>query len=253
MTDSEDVLLIENDGGLRILTLNRPAKLNAFNVELWDALRDALFAADGDETVACVLLTGRGRAFTSGVDLGDLADPAASGAGVDNGYVGFMPALEAFSKPLVAAVNGIGVGIGLTILPFCDLVYIDEEARLKTPFVELGVTTEAAASVMLPQRVGWQNAAKIIFTSAWIDADEAVRMGLAIERCPAGTALARAREVAAQISTGSVDSLQTSKRLMIHERTPVVRRARERELEQFSRMVGSAVNQAALDAFMGKQ
>ena len=82
-----------------------------------------------------------------------------------HGYRGLIPVLEAFDKPLLAAVNGLGVGIGATILPYCDIVWIAEGARLKVPFVTLGVTTEAAGSLLLPQRMGWQAAAHFIFTA----------------------------------------------------------------------------------------
>ena len=108
-----------------------------------------------------------------------------------HGYRGLIPVLEAFDKPLLAAVNGLGLGIGATILPYCDIVWIAEGARLKVPFVTLGVTTEAAGSLLLPQRMGWQAAAHFIFTADWMSAEEAVACGLAWKVSAPGVAARR--------------------------------------------------------------
>src|SRR4051812_6693477 len=173
------VLSIADGAGVRLLTLNRPEALNAFNDELWDLTRDALLEAQERDDIRCVVLTGTGRAFTAGQDLGEMAAPPAHANGELHGYRGFIPVLEAFDKPLMAAVNGIGVGIGITALAYCDLVVMAESARLKAPFVSLGVTTEAAGSVSLPARMGWGPAAHLIFTGGWLTASEALECGLA--------------------------------------------------------------------------
>lgn len=153
-----DVLLSSNSGASRVLTFNRPDSLNAFNQDLWYALSDALDAAAVDDAVRCVLLTGTGRAFSAGQDLTEMADPSIF-KDSEPGYEHLMPTLETFPKPLLAAVNGVGVGIGLTILLHCDMVLIASDARLKVPFMSLGVTTEAAASLLLPATTGRQRAA----------------------------------------------------------------------------------------------
>src|SRR5690606_29048199 len=135
-----------------------------------------------------------------------------------HGYRGFIPVLEEFDKPLLAAVNGVAVGIGATMLPYCDLVWIEQDARCKVPFVTLGVTTEAAGSLLLPQRMGWQAAAHFIFTGSWLSDAEAVACGLAYRFSEPGRALADAMEVARHLGTLPVDSLQTTKRLMVAAR-----------------------------------
>ncbi|MGH9085165.1 MAG: enoyl-CoA hydratase/isomerase family protein, partial [Acidimicrobiales bacterium] len=138
-------LLEVTDGdGVRLLRWNRPDALNALNDELWDATRVALVEAQADAELRCVVLTGTGRAFTAGQDLGEMMEPPEHGDGELHGYRGLIPVLEAFDKPLLAAVNGLALGIGATILPYCDIVWIAASARLKVPFVTLGVTTEAA-------------------------------------------------------------------------------------------------------------
>jgi enoyl-CoA hydratase/carnithine racemase len=235
--------------GVRLVTWNRPDALNALNDELWDATRDALVSAQTDPELRCVVLTGTGRAFTAGQDLGEMAAPPDHGDGEVHGYRGLIPVLEAFDKPLLAAVNGLALGIGATILPHCDIVWIAEGARLKVPFVTLGVTTEAAGSVLLPQRMGWQAASHFIFTADWMSAEDAVECGLAWKVCPAESLLDEAMDVARKIGGMPVDSLQTTKRLMVAARADAVRAAREREDAEFVRMVGSQANQEALAQF----
>ena len=240
---------LQDADGVRLIRWNRPEALNAFNDEVWDTTRDALTGAQSDAEVRCVVLTGTGRAFTAGQDLGEMAAPVDHGDDELHGYRGLIPVLEAFDKPLLAAVNGLALGIGATILPHCDIVWIAEDARLKVPFVTLGVTTEAAGSLLLPQRMGWQAAAHFIFTADWMTADEAVACGLAWKVCPSAQVLDEAMTVARRIGGMPVDSLQTTKRLMVAARADSVRAAREREDTEFARMVGSQANQEALSQF----
>jgi enoyl-CoA hydratase/carnithine racemase len=241
---------ISDADGVRLVTWNRPDALNALNDELWDGTRAALEGALADPTLRCVVLTGEGRAFTAGQDLGEMAAPPDHRDDLVHGYRGLIPVLEAFDKPLLAAVNGVGVGIGATLLPHCDLVWIAEGARLKVPFVTLGVTTEAAGSLLLPQRMGWQAAAHFIFTAGWLSAEDAVACGLAWKVCAPDTLLDEVLEVARTIGEMPVDALQTTKRLMVAARLDAVRAAREREDAEFVRMVGSEANREALEKFL---
>jgi enoyl-CoA hydratase/carnithine racemase len=244
------IVEITDADGVRLITWNRPEALNALNDELWDATRDALVAAQADPSLRCVVLTGTGRAFTAGQDLGEMMAPPDHGDDELHGYRGLIPVLEAFDKPLLAAVNGIGLGIGATILPYCDIVWIAEGARLKVPFVTLGVTTEAAGSLLLPQRMGWQAAAHFIFTASWISAEEAVACGLAWKVTAPDALLDQTMATARQIGEMGVDSLQTTKRLMVAARLDAVRAARQREDVEFPRMVGSPENAEALAKFL---
>jgi len=245
------LLEITDADGVRLLTWNRPDALNALNDELWDATRDALVDAQADPELRCVVLTGTGRAFTAGQDLGEMMTPPDHGDDELHGYRGLIPVLEQFDKPLLAAVNGLGLGIGATLLPYCDIVWIAESARLKVPFVTLGVTTEAAGSLLLPQRMGWQAAAKFIFTAEWMSAADAVECGLAWRVTTDEELLEETMAVARQVGAMPVDSLQTTKRLMVAARLDAVRAARAREDAEFGRMVGSEANQEALAKFFG--
>jgi enoyl-CoA hydratase/carnithine racemase len=246
---SAPIVSADDADGVRLLTFRRPEALNAFNDDLWDGLRDQLVAAQGDAEVRCVVLTGEGRAFSAGQDLGEMMAPVDHGDGELHGYRGFIPVLEEFDKPLLAAVNGIALGIGTTLLPYCDIVWIDPEARLKVPFMTLGVTTEAASSLLLPARMGWQAAARFIFTADWLSAEEAVACGLAYRVSAPGACVDEAMATARTIGAMPVDSLQTTKRLMVAARLEASRAARQREDAEFVRLVGNQTNAAALAEF----
>ena len=243
------MITIDDADGVRLVTWNRPEARNAMNDALWDATRDALLGAQAEAELRCVVLTGAGGAFTAGQDLGEMLEPPAHDDDELHGYRGLIPVLEEFDKPLLAAVDGVGVGFGATLLPYCDIVWIDPAARLKVPFMTLGVTTEAAGSVLLPQRMGWQAASHFIFTAGWLSADEAVACGLAYRVSAPGAVVAEAMETARQIGGLSVDSLQTTKRLMVAARLDAGRAARQREDAEFVRMVGTATNAEALAQF----
>jgi enoyl-CoA hydratase/carnithine racemase len=248
----DPIITIEDADGVRLVTWNRPEAMNAMNDALWDATRDALLGAQADPELRCVVLTGTGRGFTSGQDLGEMLEPIDHGDGALHGYRGLMPVLEEFDKPLLAAVNGVAVGFGSTVLPYCDIVWMAPEARCKVPFMTLGVTTEAAGSVLLPQRMGWQAAAHFIFTAGWLSAEEAVACGLAYKVSAPGSLVDEAMATARRIGELSVDSLQTTKRLMVAARLDAGRAARQREDQEFVRMVGSQTNAAALSDFLKK-
>jgi len=232
-----DVLLLEDRDGYRELTFHRPGALNAFDQDLWYATAEALDDAADDDSVRCVLLTGSGRAFSSGQDLGEMSDPSAF-ADRPPGYQRFMPSLETFPKPIVAAVNGVAVGIGTTMLLHCDLVYVARSARLRLPFIGLGVTTEASASLLLPRVVGWQRAAEILYTEPWISGERAVEDGLALAAVEDEDLLAVARSAAARIGSLPLGPLVATKRLMLAGRADAVATARERELTEFQALVG---------------
>ncbi|OOK73782.1 enoyl-CoA hydratase/isomerase family protein [Mycobacterium kansasii] len=148
-------LLIDDEHRVRTLTLNRPEALNAFNEALYDATTQALLDAAEDPAVSVVLLTGSGRGFSAGTDLAEMqariTDPRFEEGRY--GFRGLIEALAGFPKPLICAVNGVGVGIGTTILGYADLAFMSATARLKCPFTSLGVAPEAASSYLLPQLV----------------------------------------------------------------------------------------------------
>jgi enoyl-CoA hydratase/carnithine racemase len=249
---ARETVLEELAEGVLTITLNRPRQRNAFNVQMWDETRDALRDAQERDDVRAVIVTGSEGAFSGGQDLGEMAKPPA-GIGPDHGFPSFIDRLCRFDKPLLAAVNGVGVGIGLTFLLHCDVVYVAEGARLRAPFVPLGVVPEAGSSFLLPYVIGWQRAAGILFTAEWIDAAHAVELGLASRLCKPEELLPAIRARAAAIAMQPLGSLRHTKRLLLATRSDAVRAALEREHRTFALRVGSPENVEAITAFFQKR
>lgn len=244
-------LLIADENRVRTLTLNRPEALNAFNEALYDATADALDAAAGDPQVAVVVITGAGRAFSAGQDLIEMqariSDPDFSPG--RHGFPGLIDALGRFPKPLICAVNGVGVGLGTTILGYADLVFMAGTARLKCPFTSLGVAPEAASSYLLPRLVGRQNAAWLLLSSEWVDAAEACRMGLVWKVCEPDSLLDEARGHAETIAARPISSLMAVKETMMESLRPQIAAARDREDDCFAALMGAQANTEALAEF----
>lgn len=253
-SESKDpILRVERLGRVCLLTLNRPKALNAFNDDLYDALSAALDDAAKSPDVAVVVITGSGRAFSAGQDLAELEKPRRYDDGLEHGFPPFIARVECFPKPLLAAVNGIGIGIGLTILPHCDLVLIADDARLRAPFVNLGVTAEAGSTHLLPAAIGWQETAHLLYTASWLDAARAVESGLAWRSFPHESLLESALEIAAQIAVMPIASLVGTKKLLLDARLDAVRAARDRENVTFGRLAGGPANREAITAFKEKR
>jgi enoyl-CoA hydratase/carnithine racemase len=246
-----ETVLERSEGGVRTLTLNRPEVRNAFNRRQYRELRDALRDAAGDDAVRAVILTGAPGAFTAGQDLGEMSAPP-DGRG-EYPFGACMDQVIAFDKPLIAAVNGVGVGLGLTILLHCDLVCIAQGARLRVPFVSLGVVPEAASSYLLPLAVGSQHAAEILFTADWVTSARAVEIGLAARELPSDELMPAVRELAARIAANPLGALRHTKRLLRVCRLDAVRAARAREDAAFRERVGTPENVEAIRAFFEKR
>ena len=251
------MLRIDDHGRVRVLTFDRPDALNAMNNELYRASADGLDAAAADPGVSAVILTGTGRAFCAGQDLaemGDLASAGASGGDVpEPGFPRFTDAIIAFPKPLIAAVNGLAVGIGFTMLPHCDLVVVGESARFRTPFAKLGVAPEAASSLLFPMAMGWQAAALSLLTGDWLSADDAVAHGFALRKVADADLLDAALEIGQKMAVLPVVSLIETKALMRGERDRLVAATRAAEDAAFSRLLGGPSNNEAIAAFLEKR
>jgi len=240
---------IDDDAGVRLVTWDRPEALNAMSLELWDGTRDALRSAAADD-IRCIVLTGTGRAFTVGQDLAEMTDPRhADGT---RGFRGLMDALLAVEVPMVAAVNGMAVGFGTTVLPWCDIAIAAESARFRVPFVPLGVTTEAGSSATLPAVMGPQAAARFVLTGEWLTAAEARATGLVSQVLPDHELLGAATALARQLADQPPDSLRTTTRLLRAGRTEAWEAAIDREYVEFARLAGGPENLAAIEAFFSR-
>jgi enoyl-CoA hydratase/carnithine racemase len=253
MTDAEPRLLRRAEDGVLLLTLNRPRKKNAFDDPLWDALRDALLEAREDEAVAAAVVTGAGGDFSAGVDLASFGGGPARADGKASGYYGLMDALVAFDKPLLAAVQGVGVGIGATFLFHCDVVYLGESARLRLPFVALGLVPEGASSYQLQAVIGARRAAELFYTAEWIDAARALEVGIATRVFPDDAVLEAALAKAREIARHPVSALRATKRTLMRVHAAGIRAALEAEEAGMKAQAGSPENIEAVRAFLEKR
>jgi enoyl-CoA hydratase/carnithine racemase len=240
--------------GVRVIAFDRPEVRNAFDTAMYVDVTAALRAADADEAVGAVVLTGRGGAFTSGQDLGEMAAIATGTAveGAGKGFMGLLDCLCELSVPLLAAVNGVAVGLGFTVLAHCDLVLVSTDARLRVPFTELGVPPEAASSFLFPATMGWQQAARILLTSDWVGADDLVALGLALRSCAPEVVLDETVELAARVATHPHAATRAAISLMRAARRDAVLEANRREQGAFAALLGGAARQGALADFAGR-
>jgi enoyl-CoA hydratase/carnithine racemase len=154
--------------------------------------------------------------------------------GSGSGFRDLLDLVTGFDKPLLAAVNGVGMGLGMTVLGHVDLILMDEGALLRAPFAEMGVPPEAASSWLLPERMGWQQAAAVLLASEWVDAPTAVASGLAYRSCPTGTVLDETMALARRIAAFPFHATRTIKGLMLASRRGEVVEARAREEAAFA-------------------
>ena len=246
MSPEPQRIRVEDRGHVRILTFDRPEARNAFDVSMYRAAADAGATARDDPEVRAVVLTGAGTAFSAGQDLNEMRAFASGTADADgaSGFPVLLDIVQSFPKPLLAAVNGVAVGLGFTILAHCDLVVVADDARFRVPFTELGVPAEAGSSYLFPMRMGWQRAAQVLFTSEWLTAEDVVSSGLALERRPGDQVLGRTLELAERIASVSPDSVQAIKRLMIEAQVPNIVAARRREETAFAELLPRLAGEA---------
>jgi len=160
-SDREDTVLInDRENGIRLLTISRVARRNALDKRTYQALTNALIAADADESVRVIVLTGAGNVFTCGNDLADFR--TASGGDAARAGMDFLKVLCTFTKPLVAAVEGYAIGIGATLLLHCDFAYAGRGTQFRLPFTALGLCPEGGSSYLLPRIAGTKRAADLL-------------------------------------------------------------------------------------------
>jgi enoyl-CoA hydratase/carnithine racemase len=209
----------------------------------------AVDAAQADQAVRVLVITGAGDTFCAGQDFSEMS----TDAGTEHGFPGFLRALGDCDKPIVTAVNGVGIGLGLTMLLHTDVNYIAQGARLRAPFVTLGVVPEAAASYLLPIVIGHQRAAELLYTARWIDAEESVALGLTLAVVPRAQLLETALAKAAEIAANPPNAVRHTKRLLKIWRRDAVAAARQREDEAFQERLGTPENMEAISAFFEKR
>lgn len=237
--------------GVATLEIARPEKKNAITQAMYQAMADALRAADEDKAVRAVLITGQPGIFTSGNDLEDFM--AAPPRGADAPVFQFMQALVGCGKPVVAAVTGAAIGIGTTLLLHCDLVYVADEARLAMPFVGLGLVPEFASSLVVPQLMGNRRAAEKLLLGDPFTGAQAVECGIANAVLPGSEVLNHARRVAERFNHLAPGAVRDSKKLIRDPQRPAVQEAIAREREIFGARLRSPEAMEAFQAFFQKR
>jgi enoyl-CoA hydratase/carnithine racemase len=241
----------EYGGRARTLVFNRPAKKNALTVAMYATMAERLDEAAALPDVRAVIITGAGDAFTSGNDLGDfMAHPQMDG---DHHVVKFLKALVRFPKPIVAAVNGVAIGIGTTMLLHCDLVLVASSARFQLPFVRLGLSPEGGSSILLPRLAGLQRASELLMWGEPFDAAKAREIGLANAVYPDG-------DLRAEVATRIEKLLELPPEAVIAAKE-LIRKPQREELEKtmvhesviFGQRLGSAEATEAFSAFFEKR
>jgi enoyl-CoA hydratase/carnithine racemase len=230
------------------LTLNRPDKKNALTRAMYQTLASEIAGADSDPGVRCILIKANGDMFTAGNDLADFAAVGNSAAAPTPADANpLLPALAKARTPIVAAVNGRAVGVGVTMLLHCDMVYVAEDALLIAPFVNLALVPEAGSSLLMPLRIGHARAFEMFVLGEPVNADKAVNWGIANRSVPQAALHSTAREAAIAIAARAPASVVATKSLMRDEAVLLARMSQESG--HFIRQLKSAEFKEAFTAF----
>lgn len=243
-------LTMKREGGALAITFDRPERRNAITVAMYTMLADAVEGAARDPSVRVITISGEGADFTAGNDLADfLQAMPAPGADSDIPVWRFLRALADNPVPLVAAVHGNAVGIGTTLLLHCDLVLVEEGARLVMPFVDLGLVPEAASSLILPRLAGRRAAARHLLLGEPIDASRALALGIASHVVPAGALAQSLESVVAALLAKPAEALRLTNALLRREQSGEIRERMELENGHFAERLTSDEVRRAIAAF----
>ena len=238
------------DGVLRV-ELNRPNKKNAMTGAMYARLAEVLAAADKDDNVRVVLWHGAGDDFTAGNDIKDFLENPPRGS--DSPQARLTGVFIGFGKPLIAAVRGVAVGGGTTMLTHCDFVYAADNARFQIPFINLALTPEFGSSFSIPARAGYLRAAELYFLGEPFNAAQAADLGLVTRVVPDADVLQVAMATARKLAAKPVGALKAHKRLLKLASSSLVRAAVEAEGREFAERVVSAEAKEAFAAFIEKR
>jgi enoyl-CoA hydratase/carnithine racemase len=241
-------LKVTRNGAVLTLTIDRQDRRNALDTATYAALTEQISLASADLSVSAVILTGAGEHFTAGNDLRDFQ--AERGAG-DSAGLTFLRALTTAEVPVIAAVEGYAIGIGVTLLQHCDFVHIGEGATLRMPFVALGLCPEGASSLLMPRLAGRRAAEWLLQGKAFTAAD-AHEAGLATSVAPKGQALAAAQATAADLARQPPAALRLTKAMMKRADRQAIQETLDYEAQQFRARLQTEEAQAAFAKFFKK-
>jgi enoyl-CoA hydratase/carnithine racemase len=246
-----DPVLVADDGAVRLIRMNRPEKKNALTQQMYEAMTQALREAAANEAIRAIVLAGAPGAFCAGADIGEFLEAAQSG-GLRPKTVEFLHTLARNQKPLVAAVGGLAVGIGTTMLLHCDYVVAATAATLATPFSRLGLIPEAGSSLLAPKRMGHARAFALLVMGRPLSAEAAKEVGLVNEVVDAALVDQVALKAAQEIAALPPGAIATSRALLRGELDDVVKRI-DTETMLFRERLQSEEARAAFAAFLSRR
>ena len=250
-----EYIVAEQRGRVGIITFNRPDRLNAMIPDMGAEIQAQLEEWENDDSVGAIVLTGAGRAFCSGADISNFERQLSSpdGDSDDERDLWYLT-LRDMSKPTIAAINGVAVGLGLTCTLLCDIRIVAVDARLSFRFVRLGITPELGSTHTLPRLIGLERANEVMFTGRFFTGEEAKEMGMVLEACPKEEVVGRAVELAQTIAEAPVWQLAETKRML--RDNPIGHDFRKINMEEsgiFRRAMGTPEHSEAITAFREKR
>ncbi len=244
-------LVIQNNPpGILQIGLNRPDKKNAITHAMYNAMKEALVAADRDPDIRIVMLHGSEEVFSSGNDLADFNNRK---PGVPSPGSLFLKTLCSVEKPVVAAVSGMAVGVGATLLLHCDIVYAATHTRFHLPFVDLGLCPEAGSTLLLPSFAGYKKAAHALMFGDSFDASTALSLGLVTEIVPKEGLMAHALNQVTRLAGKPANALLQTKRLMKLGFDRKLLDHMDLEFEEFGRLLFSSESRSLRDKILKKE
>ncbi len=244
-------ILVRQEGPVLEIRMNRPEKKNALTKAMYAAMAEAMETAEKEESVRAVMISAEGDMFTAGNDLADFAAMGSEALSDDALHVNsFLNMLATMELPLIAAVAGNGVGIGMTMLLHCDIVVIASSAQLTLPFTQLGLTPEAASSLLLPAQIGYNRAFMMLALGQPLSGKDAVALGIATECLPNWEVETRARFMAQECCKRPSEAMRITKRLLRNKAQ--IKERMEVEIEYFQERLRSPEAKAAFEAFFNR-
>ncbi|WP_213774375.1 crotonase/enoyl-CoA hydratase family protein [Bradyrhizobium sp. dw_78] len=249
-----DHLIVSDEGAMRVIKLRRPEKKNAITQDMYRRMSDAIDTAQNNPAIRCLIITGGSGVFTAGNDLEEFLNESTSnddGPRASNA-VKFLYSLAHNVKPVIAAVDGIAIGIGTTMLFHCDYVLASNTATFSTPFIHLGLVPEGASSLLMPRTMGHQRAFATLVMGRTMTADDALIAGFVNVVVPPGHTEGEARKVAREICHLPAEAVAISRRLLKTPPEDLTRRI-DQESHLFGERMRSKEAIAAFKAFFARK
>ena len=243
-------ILVEKKDYIATVVLNRPDRLNAFNDQMADELLEAFASADRDDEIRVVVITGAGRAFSSGADLKERGE---AGGRATRPIPDRIFAAVNIEKPVIASINGVAVGGGCTMTLSCDIRIASEDAKFQLPFTRLGICTELGSSYLLPRLIGMGKACELLLTSKMIDAKEAREIGLVNQVVPAGELVKATYEMASSLAKLPPQAVRMNKRGLRQSMNTDLPSQLQYEALAAAYLNGTEDHQEAVKAFLEKR